>query len=34
MITAILGLIRSEDEINAETGRRIFIHFQGVKTGA
>ncbi|MDM8547108.1 hypothetical protein QUF61_11495 [Candidatus Venteria ishoeyi] len=27
-------LIRSEDEINAETGHRIFIHFQGVKTGA
>ncbi|MDM8546858.1 reverse transcriptase family protein [Candidatus Venteria ishoeyi] len=27
-------LFRSEDEINAETGRRIFIHFQGVKTGA
>ncbi|SEH09027.1 Endonuclease/Exonuclease/phosphatase family protein [Candidatus Venteria ishoeyi] len=26
--------LRSEDKINTETGRRIFIHFQGVKTGA
>ncbi|WP_286019544.1 hypothetical protein, partial [Candidatus Venteria ishoeyi] len=26
--------IRSEDEISAGTGHRIFIHFQGVKTGA
>ncbi|SEH05475.1 Uncharacterised protein [Candidatus Venteria ishoeyi] len=28
------SLLRSEDKINTETGRRIFIHFQGMKTGA
>ncbi|MDM8547064.1 DUF2220 family protein [Candidatus Venteria ishoeyi] len=30
----IRAVLRSEDKINTETGRRIFIHFQGVKTGA
>ncbi|WP_146066529.1 hypothetical protein [Candidatus Venteria ishoeyi] len=25
--------LRNEDEIRTETGRRIFVHFQGMKTG-